>query len=642
MAAALGAQQLTDRWREAERPDADGLVADLVAVLQEELCDAAEPEFAVQAPEDGEQDDVGGELKIVEGRDCAVVEAVSACPAGEGPLSQRSAMPPLADGRRQAVRAGQAQLLVPVQTMQPRGSGFSTNRSQNPISFAARVESRQVSKGQSMEQARYAVPSTKTAVPRGQVVAVHGVVVEVEFLAGELPAIHNALSIEAAKAGPLILEVHAHLGDRLVQCLALSSTNGLRRGLAVVDSGEPLTTVVGDETLGRVLNVFGAPIDDGPPLAGTERRPISGHLLKLTEQEAPKEPFVTGIKALDLMVPLPVGGKAGLFGGAGVGKTVLVIELMQRTVQEHSGVAIFAGVGERTREANELYLQMKEQGVLHSSVLVFGQMNESPGARLRVPATALTIAEYFRDQEHKNVLLFIDNIYRFVQAGMEVSALLGRVPSVLGYQPTLDTEMGALQERISNTSLGSVTSVQAIYVPADDITDPGTAAAFAHLDAVAVLSRELASQGLYPAVDPLASSSRLLSAALVGDEHFEVARGVREVLAHYAELRDVIAILGIEELSEGERRSAQRARRIQRFLTQPLFATEQFSTLPGVFVPLEDTIVGFKRLLSGEFDELPEQAFYMVGTIEQAIAKAEQLHSDEGGGEAQQVDRPPA
>ena len=365
----------------------------------------------------------------------------------------------------------------------------------------------------------------------------------------------------------------------------------------------------------------------------SERQPISGHLLKLTEQEAPTQPFVTGIKAFDLMVPLPLGGKAGLFGGAGVGKTVLVIELMQRTVREHSGVAIFAGVGERTREANELYLQMKEQGVLDSSVLVFGQMNESPGARLRVPATALTIAEYFRDQERKNVLLFIDNIYRFVQAGMEVSALLGRVPSVLGYQPTLDTEMGALQERISNASLGSVTSVQAIYVPADDITDPGTAAAFAHLDAVAVLSRELASQGLYPAVDPLTSSSRLLSAAFVGEEHYDVAREVREVLARYAELRDIIAILGIEELSEDERRIAQRARRLQRFLTQPLFTTEQFSDLRGTFVPLEDTISGFKRLLSGELDDLSEQAFYMVGTIEDAIAKAERLRA-EGHGDA--------
>jgi F-type H+-transporting ATPase subunit beta len=473
--------------------------------------------------------------------------------------------------------------------------------------------------------------SSKTDKARssGRVAAVHGVVVEVEFPEGRLPAIYNALHVERAGDKPLVLEVHAHIGDTAVQCLALESTDGLRRGLSVVDSGGPLTAPVGDATLGRVLDVFGEPVDDGPPLEDVERQPISGRLLRLTEQEAPKQPFVTGIKAFDLMVPLPVGGKAGLFGGAGVGKTVLVIELMQRTVQQHSGVAIFAGVGERTREANEVYLQMKEQGVLGSSVLVFGQMNESPGARLRVPATALTIAEYFRDQERKNVLLFIDNIYRFVQAGMEVSALLGRVPSVLGYQPTLDTEMGALQERISNASLGSVTSVQAIYVPADDITDPGTAAAFAHLDAVAVLSRDLASQGFYPAVDPLSSSSRLLSPTFVGEEHYDVARDVREVLARYAELRDIIAILGIEELSEEERRIAQRARRLQRFLTQPLFTTEQFSDVPGVFVPLEDTVRGFKRLLSGELDELPEQAFYMVGTIEDAIAKAEQLGSSD-------------
>jgi F-type H+-transporting ATPase subunit beta len=457
---------------------------------------------------------------------------------------------------------------------------------------------------------------------------VHGVVVEVEFAAGGLPAIHNALSVERPRQAPLVVEVQAHLGETIAQCLSLAATDGLRRGLSAVDTGGPLTTPVGDATLGRVLNVFGEPIDHGEPITNAERRPITGHLLRLTEQVAPTEPFVTGIKALDLLVPLPIGGKAGLFGGAGVGKTVLVIELMQRTVTQQSGVAIFAGVGERTREANEVYLQMKEQGVLGSSVLVFGQMNESPGARLRVPATALTIAEYFRDQERKSVLLFIDNIYRFVQAGMEVSALLGRVPSVLGYQPTLESEMGALQERISNASLGSVTSVQAIYVPADDITDPGTAAAFAHLDAVAVLSRELASQGLYPAVDPLSSSSRLLSPALVGEEHYEVARGVREVLARYAELRDIIAILGIEELSEDERRIAYRARRLQRFLTQPLFTTEQFSDVPGVFVSIEDTVRGFKRLLSGELDELPEQAFYMVGTIEDAIAKAGRLGND--------------
>jgi F-type H+-transporting ATPase subunit beta len=465
--------------------------------------------------------------------------------------------------------------------------------------------------------------------PVGRVSAIHGVVVEADFESGHLPDIGNALHVERPGEDVLVLEVHAHLSDSRAQCLALASTGGLRRGLTVADTGGPLSTPVGDDTLGRVLNVFGLPIDGGPELSGAERRPITGHLLKLTEQQPPEEPFVTGIKALDLLVPLPVGGKAGLFGGAGVGKTVLVIELMQRTVRQHSGVAIFAGVGERTREANEVYLQMKDQGVLGNSVLVFGQMNESPGARLRVPATALTIAEYFRDQERKSVLLFVDNIYRFVQAGMEVSALLGRVPSVLGYQPTLVSEMGSLQERISNASLGSVTSVQAIYVPADDITDPGTAAAFSHLDAIAVLSRELASQGLYPALDPLASSSRLLSPGLVGEEHYDVARGVREVLTRYSELRDIIAILGIEELSEEERRISQRARRLQRFLTQPLFTTEQFSSLPGVFVPIEETVAGFKRILAGELDDLPEQAFYMVGPIKEAIDKATRMKAQE-------------
>ncbi len=465
----------------------------------------------------------------------------------------------------------------------------------------------------------------------GRVVGVHGVVVDVEFADEGLPVIHRALHVERGDKQPLVVEVQAQLDSRTVRCLALAETNGVRRGLRVVDSGGPLTTAVGDETLGRVLNVFGQAIDGGEEFAGIERRPIDGNLLTLTEVVTPSEPFVTGIKSLDLMLPLPRGGKAGLFGGAGVGKTVLVMELMQRTVQEHSGVAIFAGVGERTREANEVYLQLKEQDVLKNSVLVFGQMNESPGARLRVAATALTVAEYFRDRERRNVLLFIDNIYRFVQAGMEVSALLGRVPSVLGYQPTLGSEMGALQERISNASLGSITSVQAIYVPADDITDPGTAAAFGHLDAVAVLSRELASQGLYPAVDPLNSFSRLLSPLYVGEEHYDVARGTREVLAQYEELRDIISILGLEELSEQERRIAQRARRIQRFLTQPLFSTAQFSGIEGVFVPLEETIKGFKRLLSGELDDLPEQAFYMVGTIDEAIAKAERLARPEGG-----------
>jgi F-type H+-transporting ATPase subunit beta len=389
---------------------------------------------------------------------------------------------------------------------------------------------------------------------------------------------------------------------------------------------------VGDLTLGRVFNMLGLPVDDGPPIPDTEeRRSIYGSPPRLTEQEAVHEPFVTGIKVFDLLVPLPRGGKVGLFGGAGVGKTVLIIDLMQRTVKEHRGVAIFAGVGERTREANELYLQMREAGVLDSSVLVFSQMNESPGARFRVAFTALTMAEFFRDQENKDVLLFIDNVYRFSQAGMEVSSLLGRLPSAVGYQPTLASEMGALQERIASTSVGSVTSVQAVYVPADDITDPGTVAALSHLDAVAVLSRELASQGLYPAVDPLVSSSSLLSPRFVSQEHYQTARQTREVLARYEELRDIIAILGIDELSEEERHVALRARRLQRFLTQPLFATEKFTDIPGTFVPLDETIKGFNQILAGDCDDIPEQAFYMVGAIEEAREKAQGLEQSEGG-----------
>jgi F-type H+-transporting ATPase subunit beta len=393
---------------------------------------------------------------------------------------------------------------------------------------------------------------------------------------------------------------------------------------------------VGDAILGRVFNVLGEPMDDGPTLADGERRPIYGTPPRLTEQQAVTTPFLTGIKALDLLVPLPQGGKVGLFGGAGVGKTVMILELMQRTVREHRGVAVFAGVGERTREANELYLHMQETGVLDSSVLVFGQMNESPGARFRVAFTAVAMAEYFRDQERKNVLNFIDNVYRFAQAGMEVSALLGRIPSTVGYQSTLASEMGTLQERITNTSMGSITSIQAVYVPADDITDPGTATAFSHLDAVAVLSRDLASQGLYPAVHPLASASRLLSPRFVGEEHYDTARRTKEVLARYEELRDIIAILGIEELSDEERRIALRARRLQRFLTQPLFSTEKFSHIPGRFVPLEETVRGCRAILSGGHDDVPEQAFYMVGTIDEALEKAGQGRAREsnGGGDA--------
>ena len=419
-----------------------------------------------------------------------------------------------------------------------------------------------------------------TAAAAGVVAAVHGAVVDIDFPAGKLPAIDNAVHINREHRDSLVVEVQAHVSPQSVRCISLADPIGLRRGLSATDTGAPLTTPVGDPTLGRVLNLFGEPIDGGGAIAATEHRSIHGKPLTLTEQTGLTTPFVTGIKALDLMLPLPRGGKVGLFGGAGVGKTVLVIELMQRTVKEHRGVAIFAGVGERTREANELYLQMRDAGVLGSSTLVFGQMNETPGARLRVPLTALTIAESFRDAG-RDVLIFIDNVYRFAQAGMEVSALLGRIPSELGYQPTLESEMGALQERISNATVGSVTSVQAVYVPADDVTDPGTASVFRHLEAVAVLSRGLASQGLYPAIDPLTSSSRLPESALRLPG--ALRRGPRDagVLARYEQLRDIIAILGIDELSDEERKVAQRARRLQRFLTQPFFSTEQFSDLKG-------------------------------------------------------------
>ena len=459
----------------------------------------------------------------------------------------------------------------------------------------------------------------------GRVAAVHGIVLDVDFPDATLPPIRHALQIQRAGMPPLTVEIQSQLSPSTVRCLCLAAPVQVRRGLPVIDTGQTVTTPVGDATLGRVLNVLGEPIDGGTSLEDVERRSIHGVPLPLTEEATPSTPFVTGIKALDLLVPLPQGGKTGLFGGAGVGKTVLVIDLMQRTIRENQGVAIFAGVGERSREANELYLQMRDANVLGSSVLVFGQMNETAGARLRVADVALTIAEFFRDQERKNVLIFIDNMYRFAQAGMEVSGLLGRVPSSLGYQPTLETEMGALQERIANASLGSVTSVQAVYVPADDITDPGAATVFSHLDAVAVLSRELASQGLYPAIDPLASSSRLLNPRFVSQEHYEVAKQTREVLARYEQLRDIIAILGIEELSDEERQVAQRARRLQRFLTQPLFSTAQFSGMQGAFVPLDETIKGFARILSGDCDNLPEQACYMVGTIDAAVAKSEHL-----------------
>ncbi len=455
----------------------------------------------------------------------------------------------------------------------------------------------------------------------GIVAAVHGVVLDVDVSTPTLPAVGHALLVQSPGRPPLAVEVQAHLSPTSVRCIALGARTGVRRGLAVQDTGAPVMVPVGDAVLGGAFDVMGRRLDRQPLAPDVERRSIHGVAPQFTEEEPATRPFLTGIKAFDLLTPLPRGGKVGLFGGAGVGKTVLIIELMLRTVREHKGVAIFAGVGERTREANELYLQMRDAGVLERSVLVFGQMSEPPGARFRVAFTALTMAEYFRDQ-HTNVLMFIDNVYRFAQAGMELSSLLGRIPSAVGYQPTLGSEMGQLQERIVNTSRGSVTSVQAIYVPADDITDPGTAAAFSHLDAVAVLSRTLAAQGMYPALDPLVSSSRLLTPRFVSAEHYRTARETREVLTRYEELRDIIAILGIEELSDDERRIAVRARRLQRFLTQPLFATQQFTDIPGCFVPLEETVRGFSEILAGQHDHLPEQAFYMAGTIDDVTAKA--------------------
>lgn len=452
----------------------------------------------------------------------------------------------------------------------------------------------------------------------GILARVAGVVVDAVFASGDLPPIGNALLIQRDDAAPLVVEVEEHIDPRTVRAVAMGGTAGLRRGLQVVDTGAPISVPVGTETLGRLFNVLGEPIDGLPPLERAERRSIHVKSPALREQRVVVEPFITGIKAIDLLTPYPRGGKIGLFGGAGVGKTVLMIELMGNTIREHSGIVVFAGVGERSREGNELWLDMQKSGVLRNAVLVFGQMNEPPGARLRVPLTALTMAEYFRDTERRQVLLFIDNIFRYIQAGAEVSALLGRLPSAVGYQPTLDSEMGQLQERITTTSRGSVTSVQAVYIPADDLTDPAVVATFAHLDASTVLSRRQVSLGLYPAIDPLASSSTLLTPEGVGDAHYSIAMEVRSLLARYEELQDVIAILGIEELSEADRLAVHRARRLQRFLTQPFFVSESFTSIPGVFVPLEDTLRGFRAILDGEGDDMPEQAFYMVGTFQQA------------------------
>jgi F-type H+/Na+-transporting ATPase subunit beta len=465
----------------------------------------------------------------------------------------------------------------------------------------------------------------------GHVVQVIGPVLDVEFEPEHLPEIYNALELEDT-SGPVHVrvtaEVQQHIGQNQVRAVAMSTTDGVTRGMEVRDTGGPITAPVGEPALGRILNVLGQPVDGGPPLpADVERWPIHRATPKFTELEPKTEIFETGIKVIDLIAPFVKGGKIGLFGGAGVGKTVVIQELINNVAKGHGGRSVFCGVGERTREGNDLYLEFKEAKILENVALIYGQMNEPPGARLRVGLTGLTIAEYFRDVQRQDVLLFIDNIFRFTQAGSEVSALLGRMPSAVGYQPTLATEMGDLQERITSTDKGSITSVQAIYVPADDLTDPAPATAFAHLDATVVLSRAIAELGIYPAVDPLDSSSRILDPQYVGQRHYDVAIGVQRILQRYKALQDIIAILGMDELSEEDKLIVARARRIARFLSQPFFVAEQFTGFPGKYVKLEDTIASFERVVAGEFDQLPEQAFYMQGGIDDVIARAKQLAS---------------
>ncbi|GBC94925.1 ATP synthase subunit beta [bacterium HR16] len=460
----------------------------------------------------------------------------------------------------------------------------------------------------------------------GKVSQVMGPVVDARFPAGELPAILNAVTIDDPERGiHLVCEVAQHLGDDMVRCIALDSTDGLVRGMPVVDTGGPITVPVGPETLGRVFNLLGEPIDERGPVNAQKRMPIHRPAPPFPEQSTTTEILETGLKVIDLLTPFNKGGKIGLFGGAGLGKTVLIQELIRNIATEHGGVSVFAGVGERTREGNDLWLEMNHSGVINKTCMVFGQMNEPPGARLRVGLSALTMAEYFRDEQGQDVLVFIDNIFRFVQAGSEVSALLGHIPSAVGYQPTLGTEMGALQERITSTKRGSITSVQAIYVPADDPTDPAPATTFSHLDAYVYLERRIAEKGIYPAVDPLASMSRNLDPNIVGREHYEVARAVQAILQRYKELQDIIAILGIDELSDEDKLLVARARKIERFLSQPFFVAEQFTGNPGKYVSIADTVRSFKEIVEGKHDDLPEQAFYMVGTIEDAVEKAQRL-----------------
>jgi F-type H+-transporting ATPase subunit beta len=466
-------------------------------------------------------------------------------------------------------------------------------------------------------------------LPNGKLTQVIGPVVDVQFPSSCLPEIYTALKLTNPnindKPWNLVAEVAQHLGENTVRCVAMDSTEGLVRGVDVVNTGAPIQMPVGKEALGRILNVVGDPVDEAGPVNAKKFYPIHRAAPKFTEQSTQVQMFETGIKVVDLLAPYARGGKIGLFGGAGVGKTVLIMELINNVGSKHGGFSVFAGVGERTREGNDLWHEMKDSGVISKTCLVYGQMNEPPGARARVGLSALTVAEYFRDEERQDVLLFIDNIFRFTQAGSEVSALLGRIPSAVGYQPTLSTDLGELQERITTTTKGSITSVQAIYVPADDLTDPAPATAFAHLDATTVLSRQIAELGIYPAVDPLDSTSRILTPQVVGEEHYKVARDVQKILQRYKDLQDIIAILGMDELSEDDKLVVARARKIQKFLSQPFFVAAQFTGLEGKYVKVQDTVRAFREIVDGKHDDLPEQAFYLVGTIEEAIAKAQKL-----------------
>ena len=455
----------------------------------------------------------------------------------------------------------------------------------------------------------------------GIVVQAIGPVLDIRFPNDAMPQLLNAIEIEH-EGRKLIAEVAQHIGDDVVRCIAMSSTDGLQRGVSATDTGSPITVPVGEACLGRIFNLLGEPVDNGPTLEAEERWPIHRPAPSYEEQESTTEILETGIKVVDLICPYAKGGKIGLFGGAGVGKTVLIMELINNVAKEHGGISVFTGVGERTREGNDLYNEMTESGVLNKTALVYGQMNEPPGARMRVALSGLTMAEYFRDQKHQDVLLFIDNIFRFTQAGSEVSALLGRMPSAVGYQPTLATEMGALQERITSTKQGSITSVQAVYVPADDLTDPAPATTYAHLDATTVLDRGIASLGIYPAVDPLESTSRILAPEIVGREHYEVARDVQRILQRYKDLQDIIAIMGMDELSEEDKLTVSRARKIQRFLSQPFSVAEQFTGMQGKYVPITETIRGFREIIDGKHDDIPESAFLYAGTIDEVVAKA--------------------